>query len=117
MASKSHPTITGGDSQFDPVVGGVFTGWNGYLCGSFLDVQPLNWILMEWRTSEFPDDAPNSILDLIFKDKRAETLILLTQTKLLDDLGEQYRKGWFDSYPDSLCKHFSKTNRTGCDHE
>ncbi len=72
---------------------------------------------MDWRASEFPVNEPNSVLEIVFDDKGSETLVTINHSNIPEGLGEQYRKGWFDFYLDPLCEHFSKINKTGCDHE
>jgi len=117
LDSRLHTTITGGNYQIEPVTGGKFTAWDGYICGTLIDIEPSRRISMRWRASEFPQDAPDSPLELTFEDKGNETLVTLNHSTIPEGLGESHRQGWFNFYLDPLVKYYSKTNKTGKNNE
>ncbi len=105
---KLHTTITGGNYQVEPVAGGKFSAWDGYISGSFIDIEPSQRISMNWRASEFPEDAPDSKLTITFEGNKNETLVTLKHTNIPEGLGETYKQGWFDYYLDPLVEYYSK---------
>src|SRR5512147_2671749 len=71
LSSKGHSAMTGSAAKVTGKVGGKFTAWDGYIFGRTLELEPDRRIVQAWRTSEFPDDAP---------DSRLEVLLLETKT-------------------------------------
>jgi len=63
LSSKEHGAMTGGAARIDPVVGGRFSAWDGYITGATLELEPYRRIVQSWRTIEFPADAPDSRLE------------------------------------------------------
>jgi hypothetical protein len=49
----------------DGKVGGNFSAWDGYITGRTLELGPGRRILQAWRTSEFPEDAPDSKVEIL----------------------------------------------------
>ncbi|MGA9399117.1 MAG: SRPBCC domain-containing protein [Anaerolineaceae bacterium] len=113
LESRLHNVITGGNYQIDPVAGGKFTAWDGYITGTIIEIEPPIRISMHWRASEFPQDAPDSQLELSFEGKGNETLITLKHSNIPEGLGESYRQGWLNFYLNALAKYYSKTDKTG----
>jgi uncharacterized protein YndB with AHSA1/START domain len=115
--SQLHTLITGGNYQVDPVAGGRFNAWDGYISGSFIDLDPPRRIRMYWRASEFPEKSADSQLEILFEEKDNATQITLTHTEIPQGLGESYRQGWSDFYLNPLVKYYSKIMKTGKNYE
>jgi uncharacterized protein YndB with AHSA1/START domain len=105
---RLHTAVTGGNYQLDPIAGGKFAAWDGYISGSFIKLDPPHRISMYWRASEFPEDAPDSVLEISYEDNEDGTLVTLDHSNIPEGLGENYRQGWFDFYLDPLVKYFTK---------
>ncbi len=65
LSSQGHSAMTGSPAQVDGSVGGKFSAWDGYISGTTLDLTPNQRIVQAWRTTEFPDEAPDSHLQII----------------------------------------------------
>jgi activator of HSP90 ATPase len=87
LNSEGHSRMTGSAAQVDGRAGGKFTAWDGYIFGTTLELTLNQRIVQSWRTSEFPDDAPDSRVEVIF---------------------EEYRQGWDDFYFKPMKSYFSK---------
>jgi uncharacterized protein YndB with AHSA1/START domain len=99
LSSQAHADFTGGgNTEIDPRVGGAFTAWDGYISGQTLTLDPPRRIVQSWRTTEFPEGAPDSILELIFNTEGEGMRLLLRHSEIPDGQGENYRKGWKDFY-------------------
>ncbi len=58
LDSEEHGAFTGGEAEIDPVPGGAFSAWDGYISGTTLVLDPPRRIEQAWRTIDFPPDAP-----------------------------------------------------------
>ena len=106
--SELHTSIIGSVSIIDGITGGKFTCWDGYISGSFVEIDYPNKIVQNWRTTEFPEDAPDSILELNFEKYKGGTKLTLVQTRIPDGQAEDYRQGWMDHYFDLMKSYFDK---------
>ena len=67
LSTDGHTAMTGSPANVDGRVNGQFTAWAGYIWGMFLELKENRRILQTWRTSEFPEDAPDSRLELLLE--------------------------------------------------
>lgn len=67
LSTKGHTAMTGSAAKVDGKIGGKFTAWDGYIFGSTLALEPDQRIVQAWRTSEFPDEAPDSLVEITLK--------------------------------------------------
>lgn len=96
---EGHSAITGGPAATaEGQVGGKFTAWDGYIWGSFTALQPGKQIVMAWRTSEFPEDAADSVVEVTLTPTKDGTEITLKHSNIPEGQGEDYRQGWIDFY-------------------
>ena len=107
MDSKEHGLFTAEIVEIDPNPGGCFTAGSGYIEGTTLELEPYRRILQAWRTTEFPEDSPDSVLELLFEAAPGGTLLTLKQSKIPDGQGESYRQGWIEFYFTPMEKYFS----------
>ena len=59
-----HAAFTGSTATGEPVEGGTFTAWDGYIEGRHERLVPGARIVQLWRTTEFPEGHPDSRLEL-----------------------------------------------------
>jgi activator of HSP90 ATPase len=105
---KSHSAMTGSPAKVDSKVGGRFTAWDEYIFGSTLDLDPNKRIVQSWQTSEFPDEAPDSRLEVLFEESKSGTKIILTHLNMPDDQVVSYKQGWEDFYFKPMREYFGK---------
>jgi activator of HSP90 ATPase len=108
LSSEGHAAMTGNPAKVDGKVGAEFTAWDGYIFGSTLELEPDQRILQTWRTSEFPTDAPDSRLEILFEEVAGETKVSLIHSDMPEDQVDSYRQGWDDFYFKPMKEYFSK---------
>lgn len=109
MSSKGHTAMTGSPATADETVGGAFSAWDGYIFGSTLDLTPNQRIVQAWRTSEFPDEAPDSCLEVKFEEVNDGTKVTIIHTDMPDEQVDSYRQGWEDFYFIPMRKFFGSS--------
>ena len=100
--------MTGNPAKVNGKVGGKFGAWDGYIFGSTLELEPDQRIVQAWRTSEFPDDAPDSRLEILFEEATEGTKVTLIHSDMPEDQVDSYRQGWEDFYFKPMKEYFSK---------
>lgn len=108
LNSEGHAAMTGSPAQVDSNAGGRFTAWDGYIFGRTLELARNQRIFQAWRTSEFPEDAPDSRVEILFEEISDGTKVTLTHSDMPEDQVESYRQGWDDFYFKPMKSYFSK---------
>jgi len=108
LNAKTHAAITGAGAFFERREGGKFSAGDGYITGKFLRLQNSRRIVQEWKTTEWPANAPPSVLELRFMPKENGTEISLVQTQVPANQAPRYRKGWTEHYWTPLKKYFNQ---------
>ncbi|HTA18991.1 MAG TPA: SRPBCC domain-containing protein, partial [Polyangia bacterium] len=60
MSSAEHTAFTGDKAVVDPLIGGVYSTFDGYSSGRTVDLQPGRRIVQTWRAEDFPVGSPDS---------------------------------------------------------
>ena len=108
LSSEGHSVMTGSPAEVVPEIGGAFKAWNGYIWGKTLEMEPNSRILQAWRTSEFPEESPDSRVEILFEEDAKGTKIILKHTEIPDGQGDSYKQGWEDFYFTPMQKYFGK---------
>lgn len=108
LDSQGHSAMTGSPAEVNGGIGGKFTAWDGYIFGSTLELTPNQRIVQAWRTSEFPDDAPDSRLEVLLEESEGGTKVTLNHTDMPEDQAESYRQGWEDFYFKPMREFFNE---------
>ena len=108
LSTKGHTAMTGSAAKVDGKIGGKFTAWDGYIFGSTLALEPDQRIAQAWRTSEFPDEAPDSLVEITLKETKDGTKITLTHSQIPAGQEDSYRQGWEDFYFKPMQAYFGK---------
>ncbi len=85
---------------------GRFTAWDGYISGRTVSAVPHATIVQAWRTSEFGDEDPDSLLTVRFEPTGEGTKITFDHENIPDGQGEAYLEGWKDFYFTPMKKYF-----------
>lgn len=102
---NEHSLMTGGESAtVDP--DGTYTAYDGYISGKTLDTSPHSRIVQTWRSTEFPEGAPDSKLEVLLEAEGDGTKLTLKHSDIPDGQGESYRQGWADHYFDPMTNYF-----------
>jgi uncharacterized protein YndB with AHSA1/START domain/GNAT superfamily N-acetyltransferase len=110
---KLHSAFTGGAATGRLRPGAHFTAWDGYIKGRTLEVEPGRRILQEWSTTEWPEGAAPSRLELIFEAHPRGTRIVLRQVDVPRTQAKAYRTGWDDYYWRPLRAWLAQRARSG----
>ncbi len=108
LSSEGHGAMTGGKANIEARVGGEFTAWDGYLWGVTLELERPHRIVQSWRTSEFPEESPDSRLEILLEKVKGGTKLLLRHSNIPPAQVESYCKGWDESYFQPMKKYFKK---------
>jgi uncharacterized protein YndB with AHSA1/START domain len=112
LDGEQHSEMTGGRAHCEPVVGAAFDAWEGYIRGTNLELEPGRRILQSWRSTEFPDDAPDSRVELTLQPDANGTTILLRHWDIPPGQGSNYEKGWHEHYFSPMRQFFEKQTNT-----
>ena len=82
---KKHSEFTDSNATGKPVVGGKFTAWDGYIFGTFLELEEGKRVVQEWKSTDFPEDYPPSKLELIFRAVPKGTEIIMVHSNVPKD--------------------------------
>lgn len=107
LDSKLHSDMTGGKAEISDQVGAAFTTWDGYISGKNLELQRPIRILQSWRTTEFAESDPDSILEITFIAENGRTRLTVRHSDLPDH-GMQYQQGWVDAYFTPMKEYFQE---------
>lgn len=108
LSTKGHSEMTGSPAKVNGRVGGKFTAWDGYIFGTTIELKSNERILQAWRTTEFPEDAPDSRLEISFEESGGGTRVTLTHTNMPKDQIANYRQGWEDFYFQPMSEYFER---------
>ncbi len=106
LDAKIHSEFTGSKTTADTKAGGRFTTWDGYIFGRNLKLEKGKRIVQEWKTTEWPDDYPPSIVEFRFKKATTGTELTMIHSKVPAEQADSYRQGWTDYYWKPLKQYF-----------
>jgi len=98
LSTEGHSAITGSPAKVDGTVNGNFIAWDGYIWGMFLELEENKRILQAWRTSEFPSEAEDSIVEILLNEEHGKTKLTLNHSNIPDGQTDSYKSGWEDFY-------------------
>jgi activator of HSP90 ATPase len=107
LDSAAHGAFTGSPAVIDASPEGTFTAWDGYISGRTQLLEPDHLIVQSWRTTEFPESATDSRLEVRFETVPGGTRLTLRHTEIPTGQGEMYRQGWLDYYFTPMLEYFS----------
>lgn len=108
LSSKEHSLFTGAEAKASSKLNAKHSAWDGYIWGKNLELKAGKKIVQTWRTSEFPEDAPDSILEITFEEKAGKTKLSLYHHGLQKGDAKKYKKGWDDFYFAPMKEYFEK---------
>jgi activator of HSP90 ATPase len=98
--------MTGGAAKVSARVGGKFSAWDGYITGKNILLEENKKIVQEWRTTEFPESASSSIVEILLTEKKSGTTLTLKHHKI--PYGQpDYKAGWTKHYFEPMKKYFA----------
>ena len=114
LDSKEHGEMTETPAaRITARVGGKFSAGGGYMRGTTLELGPPKKIVQSCRTTEFPEDAPDSRLEVTLEKAEDGTKITIVQTEIPAGQGASYRQGWIDYYFTPMKRYFEARSAKG----
>ena len=108
LSSDGHTAMTGSPAKVTGRVGGKFTAWDGYIFGKTLELEKPHRILQAWRTSEFPGDAQDSLVEILLDKAKGGTKVTLKHYNMPADQVDSYKQGWEDFYFKPMRDYFGR---------
>jgi activator of HSP90 ATPase len=108
LNSKEHSLFTGGEAKTSAKVNAKHTAWDGYIWGKNLELKPGKKIVQSWRTAEFPENAPDSKLEITFEEKSGKTKLNIYHHGLQKGDAKKYKQGWKNHYFTPMKDYFGK---------
>jgi activator of HSP90 ATPase len=108
LNSKEHSNFTGSPAKIAPKIGGKFTAWDNYISGKTIEMDPNKRIVQEWRSTEFPEESPDSRIEITFEKVEEGTKLTLRHFDIPKGQAQEYKKGWKDFYFEPMKKYYSK---------
>ena len=108
LSSEGHTALTGSPARVDGTVDGDFTAWDGYIQGMFLELEKNKRIVQAWRTAEFPEEAEDSIVEILLEEDHGKTKLTLKHTNIPKGQMDNYKTGWEDFYFKPMREYFGK---------
>ena len=106
LNSRKHKEFTGSTAKASSEKGGKFMAWDGYISGKNLELDPFERILQSWRTTEFNENDPDSIVEILFEEKNGKTTVTINHSNIPEGQGKEYKKGWIDFYFKPMKEYF-----------
>ena len=101
-----HSEFTGGEAIIDARAGGRHSAWSGYIEGRFVELDPGKRLVMTWRTTEFDESDPDSLLEVRFHADGGGTRLEIVHTELPVGGAHKYETGWREFYFVPMRKYF-----------
>jgi activator of HSP90 ATPase len=108
LSSEAHAAFTGSVAKITARKGGHFTAWDGYITGKTLELEPFRRIVQAWRTTDFPEDADDSLLEIVVDRLDCGSKQTLNHSNLPAGRGEEFKQGWEEYYFKPMKAYFAQ---------
>ena len=106
LNSQQHAAFTGFPATCSDKVGGSFIAGDNYIFGKNLELILHQRIVQSWRTTDFPEDSPDSVLEIVFVPTEDGTKLILKHSNIPTGQGGNYRQGWEEYYFKPMRNYF-----------
>lgn len=106
LDAREHAAFTGAPAAITARTGGKFSAFDGHVTGKLLELDAHQRIAMTWRTKDFPEEAPDSRVEILFHPATGGTRVTIAHEGLPAGSEERFMKGWRRFYLDPMRKHF-----------
>ena len=104
--SEKHSAFSKGKATIQKKVGNKFSALDGFVEGEIKQMILSKKIIMDWRTTEFPEDSETSTITINFEDLKGSTKLIFVHENLPEGEGKKYRKEWKDNYFTPMKEYF-----------
>ena len=109
MDARIHSEFTGSKATCNPVVGGKFTAWDGYISGKNLELEKGKKIVQEWKTTEWPTGYSPSRFELTLNKIKNGTKIVMVHSNVPEEQAAELAEGWSEFYWTPLKEYFARS--------
>ena len=109
---KKHTAFTESKATGKPVVGGKFTAWDGYIFGTYLELDDGKRVVQEWSSTDFPKGYGPSKLELCFNNVPKGTELIMVHSSVPEEQADETADGWIEWYWDPLKKYFNEQSKS-----
>lgn len=106
LDAKEHAAFTGAPAAITARTGGKFSAFDGHVTGKLTELDAHERIAMSWRTKDFPEDAPDSKVEVLFHPATGGTRVTVVHEELPAGSEDRFMKGWRRFYFDKMRAHF-----------
>jgi len=96
LDAAAHAAMTGSGATSEE--DGRFSAWGGYITGRTIETDAPHRIVQQWRTSQFPENAPDSRLEIRFSAVDGGSEVTFAHSNIPAGQGVSYEQGWVDHY-------------------
>jgi activator of HSP90 ATPase len=111
LSSREHSLFTGGRASIKAEEGSNYSAWDGYITGEILGLEEGQRIMQSWRTTEFPSDADDSMVEILLRDSTQGCMFTLRHTGVPGGDGEKYYNGWQEHYIKPMQNYFAEQSK------
>ncbi len=105
--SNLHSDITGSPATGEAKIGEKFTAWDGYIFGKHLKLTPGRKIVQEWTTTDWPENAKPSHLEITLTKDKGGTKLKMVQADVPKEDADSYADGWITYYWKPMIDYFN----------
>lgn len=103
-----HRAVIGAEATGARRVGRRFTAHDGYIMGVHRELAAPRRIVQDWWTTEWPDGAPPSRLQITLRSVKGGTELEMVHSRVPAEQADAYRQGWIDYYWTPLQAYFEQ---------
>jgi len=112
LSSIEHTAMTGSRATVEGNVGGRFTAYDGRIEGANVELEPGRRIVQKWRSTDFPADAADSLLEVRFEPIDNGTRVAFVHSEIPEGQGTLLEEGWRKYYLEPMDRYFASTLMT-----
>ena len=108
LNSATHTAMTGGEAKASKGAGAAYSAWDGYITGRNLELAAGERIVQSWRTSEFPQDHPDSKVTIELTAEKDGARLTLTHEGVPNGQTSYETSCWEDFYFAPMRSYFER---------
>ena len=106
--SRQHSAFTGARARLPSKSGGKMTAYDGYIFGKVLGLWPGMGLLQTWRTTEWPEGAADSRLEIRLAPAGKGTRLTMIHSEVPARQASRYTEGWRAFYWKPLRRYLER---------
>jgi uncharacterized protein YndB with AHSA1/START domain len=106
LSTEATEAFTGSPAAIEVGLGGRYSAWDGYINAVNRALVQGRRIQQSWRANDFPESAPDSLLELHFDPEEGGTHLTLLHDEVPLGRGKDLEQGWLEFYIEPLKEYF-----------